>query len=281
MSDPSYRRRSRSGALGAAAMAALLVFLLLLSLSGCATTRPPGGEESWREYERGVEDAKYPRPERVSHHLTAITTFTGGLVWDDTKQKLLMVTWTRAGRYTQTGEQPLPGETWLTAAPFMQRFCRALGLDGSALEMRLRQRLGLPPSSQKDVFVEMWVDPAIVFRPCPDPEINDRECQVNLTTGGVDRASSCPWSAAQQGQVSAKVVKVTADHLDWMCKNWQGSYQSSDPHQRYPWTALGYTYDWAPSSRDHIGDSEYVAPDKATVVVKAIVPTAEYCRPRP
>jgi hypothetical protein len=270
---------------------ALCCAFLLLPLVGCATGQaaaagrsgaPAGAaslDELWREYELGVEDAKYPRPDRVNRDLVAITTFTDLLVWDDTRQKVLMVTWTRGANYSTPGPTQLRGEVWFSAVPFVQRFCHDSGLRGAALDVRLKQRIGLPPNADKDAFVEMWVDPHDLFRPCPDPEVNDHECQVNLTTGTVELGSGCPWSAAQlpQGQVSGKFVKVEGDYLKWMCDNWKSSYPPGNPRGSYPWTALGYTYDWAPSSRGHVGDSEFIAPAGTWVVVRAVVPTARYC----
>jgi hypothetical protein len=273
--------------------AALCCAFLLLPLAGCATGRaaapgsasaPSGAaplDELWREYEIAVEDARYPRPERINRDLVAITTFADLLVWDDSRQKILMVTWATADKYPATGPMKLAGPAWLTAVPFVQRFCRGTELRGAALDVRLEQRIGLPPNAGKDAFVEMWVDPHDFFRPCPDPEVNDHECQVNLTTGTVERGGGCPWSAARQprGQESGSFVKVESDHLRWMCDNWTSSYPPGNPRGSYPWTALGYTYDWAPASRDHVGDSEFVAPAGTPVDVRAVVPTARYCAP--
>jgi hypothetical protein len=256
--------------------------VLLLALSGCVTTRPgspapPASIDSlWRDYERAVEDAKFPRPARVSRELVPLVTWFDGLVWDEARQKLLMVTWTKAAWFTP-GEMKLVKPTWLTAAPFLQRFCQASGLQGRALDLRLQQRLGLPPNGAYDAFAEVWIDPADLFRPCPDPEIGDRECQVNLTTGTGDRNAACPWSTTQQ--VSGKFVKVSSDHLNWMCSKWSESYPPGKPRDSYPWTALGYTYDWSSSSPNHVGDSEFVAPQGTAVVVRRVAPTGQYCAP--
>ena len=54
----------------------------------------------------------------------------------------------------------------------------------SMLVLRLEQRLGLPPKAGKDAFLEVWIDPADLFRPCPDPGIADRECQVDVPLVG-------------------------------------------------------------------------------------------------
>jgi hypothetical protein len=256
-----------------------LAAALLIALYGCATVRPAPAPaaELWKEYERAVEEARYPRPERVSRDLVPLATWFDGLVWDASGERVLMVTWTRAAYYDPP-PAALGATVWLTAAPFLQRFCQTSGLAGEALAARLRQRLGLPPDSAKDAFVEMWVSPADLFRPCPDPEVDDRECQVSLGTAPPGHGAPCPWGA-EPAQVSAKFVAVTKEHAAWMCDNWTASYPPGEPRKSYPWTALGYTYDWSPSSPRHVGDSEFVAPKGTPVAVRAVVPTDRYCAP--
>jgi hypothetical protein len=188
-----------------------------------------------------------------------------------------MGTWTKAKYYPGTPpyETNLGAQSWLTAVPFLQQFCRKTGLRGDALRLRIAQRLGIPPDSTNDVVVQMWVDPHTFFRPCPDPEVNDHECQVNLTAGPVDTSSPCPWSAALQDQLSGRFAAVVQSQLEWMCSNWTGSYPPGEPRKSYPWTALGYTYDWG--ARDFHGESEFVAPKGTPVVVESITPTDAYC----
>jgi hypothetical protein len=45
-----------------------------------------------------------------------------------------------------------------------------------------------------------------------------------------------------------------------------------------PWTRLGYTYDWG-DSKTHIGLSEFVIEQNATVTVKSVTPTVQYLTP--
>ena len=224
---------------------------LLLLAAGCASRGPvpapvPDLETLWARYEQAVAAAKYPQPQSVARDLVPIARYTPGLVWDAAGEKVLMGTWTRAQHYTGQPpyEQTLTRPVWLTAVPFFQQFCRATGLQGEALRIRLAERLGLPPDVTYDAVVQMWVDPHAFFRPCPDPETTDGTCQVNLTDGLVDTSGACPWSAALADQVSGRFVEVAETQLDWMCSNWASSYPPGEPRKSYPWTALGYTYDW-------------------------------------
>ncbi|HKV12886.1 MAG TPA: hypothetical protein VJ725_32385 [Thermoanaerobaculia bacterium] len=257
----------------------LPLLAVLLLASGCASVRPKPAdpEDLWKLYEQAVEAAKYPAPEHISKSLVPIATFTPGLVWDESGQKVLMVTWAQSQFFK--GKPPyettIPVPAWLTPVPFARQFCQKTGLHGDALRLRIAQRLGLPPTASNDVFVQMWVDPHLFFRPCPDPEVNDAECQVNLTAGPADTSSSCPWSAALEDQLSEQFVTVSEDHLKWMCSNWQDTYKPGEPRKSYPWTALGYTYDWGAVS--HRGESEFVLPPNKPVVIESVTPMDVYC----
>lgn len=284
--NPARPASSRAAATLSLAAVLPLAAALLLAAAGCASA-PHGaapaavaGNDPWKLYEEAVAAARVPLPEHVSRDLVPILAFTPGLSWDASGQKVLMATWTKAAYYDQRTppyDYKIPDgvEVWLTAVPFLRQFCQRTGLAGQALTLRLAERLGLPPDAADDAFVEMWVDPHAFFRPCPDPEITDHECQVNLTAGPAAQPPSCPWSAALDGQLSGAFTAVTRAHLEWMCANWTKSYPPDQPRKSYPWTALGYTYDWG--GRDHRGESEFVALPNTEVIVQSITKTEDYC----
>jgi len=58
-----------------------------------------------------------------------------------------------------------------------------------------------------------------------------------------------------------------------MCNIWKFSYTPGKT--QYPWTALGYTYDWG--SRDFAGPSEYLGASEAPARIHSVTPTAKYC----
>ncbi len=245
----------------------------------CPLCGDPKSPEVLAAYAVSIEAAKYPAPEKISRDLTPLLRSTGGLVWNDQGQ-LLMATWTEAKYYSDTeryrrGEPfSLYGDTWVTAVSVVRDFCRALDLDSPMRTLRLEQLFGLPPGVGKDAFLEIWVDPTDVFRPCPDPEISDHECQVEIPV--IDRDDRQPWDCTLKRQVSGRYVTVHPGHLQWMCYNWTLSYGNDDPLKNYPWTALGYTYDWG-NPEDHRGLSEYVASGGSQVVFESLTPTELYC----
>ena len=288
---------------------------LVLVLQGCAGQRPitatattavPAAETPpiasaaadsvllWTMYEEGVAAAKYPDPAKVYRDLVPILRSTPALRWNDQGQ-VLMATWSRVAFYTDSVyvpgyEFPLYGQTWFTAVPFLQNECKHF--DQATLDMRLKQVLGLPPNDDKDAFLQVWIDPIYLFRPCPDPGIGDHECQVRIPMARArpeplyQENNQPPWAcptpapAAAQGgrlaQVSGAYVLVNQAHLNWMCDNWVSTY-IQPPEKQYPWTALGYTYDWGHPA-DPIGQSEFVAPAGSPVVFDSVTPTAAYCK---
>ena len=267
----------------------LAVLLLAGLVSGCASSgavRP----DPWKQYCSAVAATKLPSPAHLSRRLVAIVHSTPKLSWNP-DGRVLMATFTHEDCQEkpitcpdQVGKSvQLTGETWLTAVPFLRDFCRQV--PPADLGLRLAERLGMPPSSARyyDVLVQVWVDPRAFFRPCADPEVTDGECQLNLTTDA-GAGTGCPWAGSFTGQTSAAFVKVSQAHLDWMCSNWTGSYtppcQSGTTDLPYPWTGLGYTWDWAADNRDHHGESEFVAPTGTQVTVESVTPIAEYCRPK-
>jgi hypothetical protein len=256
--------------------------LVSILLSSCvnhqqiAASRPVSVDNLQQAYEQAVAAAKYPDAEKISRDLVPLLKSTPGLVFNEQGQ-VLMTTFTKAAYYEdyQQGRKfNLYGESWFTAAPFVQNFCREY--TGTDLLLRMQQLLGLPPTPSKkanDSVASIWIKPSELFRPCADPEVSDGECVVNLSGQAfVDGQTS--W-AADTEQVSASFANVKPEHLKWMVNNWNARYHPSRG-QAYPWTALGYTYDWA-NPNDPVGMSEFVGLKDTPVVFVAIVPLDAYC----
>ena len=117
---------------------------------------------------------------------------------------------------------------------------------------RLKQLLGLPPNAEYSHFVEFWVKPADLFRPCPDKEIIDKQCDVCFPEN------------------------VDSSHIVWINKNRIDRYYQCELFNQYPWTQLGYTYDWNPGNKTHVGLSEFVIGEDKNIVVNAIYTNEEY-----
>lgn len=225
------------------------------------TPAPPAPAPAARTYAEAVADAAKAEASEIVTTLVPLVDGTPGLVWKVATgpKKLLFVTWTSWNGYDGKEGQlvPLGRETWVTIAPQLQDFCKGL-THGAALSaeqvVRLEQLLGLPAGGGKNRFVEVWADPADVFRPCPDPETTDREC-------GLDFPS--PSSR----------VTVSPEHVAWFKEKNATSYGDKG----YPWTRLGYTFDWG-NPTSEVGLSELVIRQGAQVEVKSVSTNEAYCK---
>lgn len=240
----------------------LPVALLLVGLlcSACGGTAPVANTEPETLYGAAVEDAETAEPSEIVATLTPLVPHNDTLVWRtpaDESHQVLMVTWTDSTSSLNTS----PGDTltseediWVTAAPEVRQFCEGLDRAGDQLSLRLAQRLGLPPDVNYDRFVALWAHPEDLVRPCPDPEVTDRECELGAP-------------------VPEEHVQVSEAHQNWF-RELETSMYGPDG---YPWTRLGYTYDWNPDT-DEVGPSEFVIRPGAPVEVEAVHDTEAYCR---
>lgn len=212
-------------------------------------------------YAAALQDAKVAEPSEIYEGLTAITPDNGELTWQADTGRILMVTWTSWNGYdTLVGQETTLGrETWVTATPQLQTFCQSYEPTAAMpLTLRLEGLLGLPPNNGKTRMVTMWVDPADMFRPAPDGEIDDSVAELELP--GPDR-----FASQQEYEF----------HRDWY--NLQLSLQNyDDPSKGYPWTRLGYTYDWA-NPDSEIGLSEFVIAANSKVTIDQVYMTEAYC----
>lgn len=208
-------------------------------------------------YQAAVADAKYPDASKISHDLTPIVAWNPSLIWEGAagagRVKVAALTRNYYDNWVGRDYVMSFGELWVTAAPELQRFFQ----NGPAPTMpRLEQLLGLPPEGGYTRIVEFWVDPADLFRPSADPEITDT-------------ASELPLPAGYRSDVGKA-------YRDWFQATWRSRYETSTP---YPWTQLGYTYDWG--SSHHVGLSEFVIRRGSTVGVSGVWDPLAYFSPWP
>jgi len=205
-----------------------------------------------RSYSKAIQDAKNAEKTEVLTDLWPISAENTKLVKKakEEEEKILALTWTSWDGYDNKvdSSMTLSREIWVTAVPQVQQFCQELNMSPSDLTLRLEQYLGLPANNGKTKFVEMWVKPADMFRPCPDPEIDDTQCNLGFTE------------------------TVDPEHKQWIENLMSSSYKENG----FPWTRLGYTYDWGRVDSE-VGASEFIVKQGAEVTIKSVQNTAEYC----
>lgn len=205
-----------------------------------------------KAYQSAIENAKTAKPAEISRNLTAINKYNNNLIWEGQpgESPVLVITWTSWDGYNNKNSQSLTAkETWVTVAPEIKEFCTENNISDSEKTLRLEQLLGLPSNDGKKWFVEIWANPSDLFRPSPDSDITDHEAELDF-----------PANTPQQ-------------YIDWFNNLKNTSYGVSG----YPWTRLGYTYDWG-NTKNNIGLSEFVIKNGADIKINSVSTTSDYCK---
>ena len=265
--------------------------LLLAGCAGGTATPPPSAAALQTMYSSATYDARTVTSAKISRNLTPITNDNPALIWENNipGSRVLMLSWIRSSdaRYYDGTVDPacrpgsanctLKADLWVTAAPEMKTFF----LGTAPQPLRIAQLLGVPPeyASEARSMVELWVAPKDMFRPCPDPEITDRECETGFPSDPFRTFSSTDLVRATEGPG----WNVFMNYTGWF--NNRKDYIYTDPRNYpasspYPWTRLGYTYDWG--SPSHIGLSEFVVHGRkqdgsgVSVGIRSLKATADY-----
>lgn len=113
-------------------------------------------------------------------------------------------------------------------------------------DMRLKQLLGKSPDCDNGYFTVFWANVKDVFRPAFYPEIN----------GGMMNTT-----------FANSLEEDTTENAMWF-KNWFDETRGKAyGNGGFPWTRLGYTYDWGNPERKY-GLSEFIVKEGAEVEVK-------------
>lgn len=228
----------------------ILFALLTLIIVSCKVTCQTNREL----YEQSMINSIRPDSSKISYDLVEINDSNINLIRKtiNGEEYVLVCTWKQNVSFYQkdtifnTGSYNI----WVTTAPELKERIKLESPKDTNL--RLLQLLGLPPTSKYSYFVEFWVRPVDLFRPCPDKEIWDGNCDLCFPEG------------------------TSKEHIDWINENRISRYYQCELYNQYPWGQLGYTYDWNPKNKTHIGLSEFIIDKNKTIYVNRIVTTSEY-----
>jgi len=242
---------------------ALLLVSTALLVSGCAFNPPhPAGPAAevgsaatdWLPvYTNAVLDASNATLDKVSTELTAVSLANKNLCWRTNADGVLQIKVASFMTYATATNYYLPGlhtlnnhDIWVTICPDLETFCRTNQLIGANQMFRIVQLLGLPPACPNDTVVEFWISPNYLFRPAAEPAINS-------VSAGLSTSAAAPLISTN--------CRTPAFWPAWYNGNYSTRYSFANGiNNAYPYTQLGYTYDWSPARPNHHGLSEFVLP---------------------
>jgi hypothetical protein len=210
----------------------------------------------WHDYYGAIVDAETGEYDEISHNLTAINSHNTALSWNHDRTMIRVVSWMTPKHISSyvAGQNITPTwEIWITVRGAARSAAVSSGLRGDALALRMRQYLGLPPDGDYEYWVEFWVKPSDLYRPSADPAPGDCEAELDFDT--------------------SPETTVSESYMDWFYANKSASYVLT--RNGYPWTRLGYTYDWRAGANE-VGLSEFVIRPGATVTIVGVFTNDEY-----
>ena len=219
--------------------------------------------ECYAHYSNALLNAAVALPEEISTRLRPVAPNTPGTEWrtftnwvDGTTNR-----WIRVATMEFTGSWAwnnllTPGahtmsngwsaEIWVTLYPDVRQLLATY--TGTNRTLRMEKALGLPPRPGAYGVAEFYVDPKYLFRPAVSPDIRSPSC-------GLVAEEASPYLAANVLQ------GISPGYAAWFNQTFiTRGYAATDLDNSWPWTRLGYTFDYENSANSPVGLSEYVLP---------------------
>lgn len=199
-------------------------------------------------YAMAVRDAAIAEEHEIKP-LVSLTKQDPLVTWDD-QGRVLLCTWHSYPDSYPEGETVTAewGYIWTYTDKELATHAGELAKSEDAV-MRMRQLISINPNKTHSTVTGLWVNPSDVIRPAYQP----------------DAAKGSMTTAFPKGE------EIEESFLSWFNQNILDSYY----YGNYPWTRLGYTYDWADNGKEY-GLTEFLIKKGAQVEVAFTETTSEF-----
>lgn len=224
--------------------------------------------ECYTRYSNALLNAAVALPGEISTRLRPVAPSTPGTEWrvftnwvDGTTSRWVRVaslkstsgwSWNNLlspGAHTMSNGWS--GEIWVTLCPDVKQLLASY--TGTNRVLRMQKALGLPPRAGDYGVAEFYVDPKYLFRPAANPDISS-------PSAGLVAETASPYLSGNP------LHGVSPGYAAWFNRTYENrGYAAKDLDNSWPWTRLGYTYDYENSANAPFGLSEYVLPDCSEV----------------
>lgn len=207
------------------------------------------------QYEAAIEDAADATAEEI-YPLVVIDSAspTDKVTWNSDKSKVMMVTFNNTPDVYEDGRTiKLENEVWVMSERELFDWYRMNKSKVRNWNLRLNQLIGLPRNSHMTHFSVFWVDIKDLMRPAYVPDIASSDMKT-LFEDDLD------------GNSDSNNSEMMMWFKNWFDDNLAKSYVKGG--KGYPWTRLGYTYDWGARGSNKYGVSEFLIVPGAEVEVR-------------
>lgn len=196
-------------------------------------------------YTAAVADAVTADTDEIEP-LVTLTRDNPMTTWDN-EGRVLLLSWHRhPERYIQSEKISISGSVWTFTDKEIAAWYTENKRGVTDWDLRLEQLIGLPPDAGYTHMSGFWTNPNQVVRPAYVTDITEQ--MQNTFPSDID-----------------------TDFKVWFEENSRYSYEES----AYPWTRLGYTYDWADNSTEY-GLTEFLIEENAAVEIAFTKTTEEF-----
>lgn len=211
-------------------------------------------------YQSAILDAMVADSAEIIDTLWALTPENTSLQWKtiNGKPHVLLASFMRYPASYPVGDSINNswGESWVFIPQQMKARIGSSFTATSDTIMRICQLLGLPPANERSNthIAEIWVNPERLYRPAGNPVITTTSVGAVLSNSSSETFAS--WFNNYIVFAYYRTLSATADY-------------------HYPWTRLGYTYDWSPEATN-VGLSEYVLQPNSGAWVENVSKVSDY-----
>ena len=204
------------------------------------------------EYKAAVQAAKDGSCDNIRPLVVIDTNYSDKVTWNAEKSKALMIAVHNSPDLFEDGRTvTLEKDTRVFSDREFLEWFKMNNKGVRSWPLRLRQLLGLPQSEIITHFTMIWVEPKDMIRPAYNPDIASAEMK-------------CRFEEGEEEGDDSQLDSLGMWLRNWFDDTWAKSYKDEGG---YPWTRLGYTYDWG-SKGDKYGLSEFLVKAEANVTVQ-------------
>lgn len=198
-----------------------------------------------------VEDAKLADGDEI-YPLVTLTPDSDMVTWNENGTKVLLLSWHEHPNSYISGESftCTYGDIWTFTDREILAWYDVNSESVKDWELRLEQLIGLPANADYTHFSAFWVDLDEVIRPAYQTDVT-KQVTADLLDGSALGA-----------------------YKEWFDGNAEYSYSEETP---YPWTRLGYTYDWS-GGKSEYGLTEFLILADSVIEVEWTKTTEEFIK---
>lgn len=220
--------------------------LLALAITCAALLTPASGNTPGEAYNDAIVDAMSADADEI-RPLVTVTSDCDMITWDESGERALMLSWHSEPEAFPAGETVTADryDIWAFTDREIIAWYGENAADVIDWTLRLEQLLGLPEGCGYTHVSAFWCEPNDLIRPAYVTDVTKQ-----LTPEALDGSYLGEWA-------------------EWFDANALFSYFDS----AYPWTRLGYTYDW---SGAEYGLTEFLVPMGGELQVEWTLTTDEF-----